>query len=154
LYTISFKGLPTGSHVFDWTIDGKFFALYEMSEINDANIHAQLTLVKHTSFLELHFALNGWAEVSCDRCLDPLKLEVASEDQMIVKFVENADDEESDDDIVFLPHDEDRLDVAQYLYEYAHLNLPMRKVHPEDASGRSRCNAEMMCKLKEYLIEN
>jgi uncharacterized metal-binding protein YceD (DUF177 family) len=155
LYTISFKGLSLGSHLFDWTIDGSFFALYEMSEISDASIEVQLTLVKHSRFLELHFGMNGWVEVSCDRCLDPLKLEIASEAQMFVRFNEQAGEDDADEnDVIVLPHDEDRLDVAQYLYEYAHLSLPLRRVHPDDANERSGCNAEMICKLEQYLVKS
>jgi len=155
LYTISFKGLSLGSHVFDWKIDGGFFAPYEISEINDASIDVHLTLVKHSSFLELHFMLNGWAEVRCDRCLDPLKIEIASETQMFVKFGDQAGEDDSEGyDVVILPHSEDRLDVAHYLYEYAHLSLPLRRVHPVDASGQSECNAEMICRLEQYLVKS
>jgi len=155
LYTILFKGLSLGSHAFDWIIDGSFFKSYEMSEISDAHVQVQLTLVKRSRFLELHFVLNGWVEVSCDRCLDPLKLDMASEAQMYVKFDDHAGEDISDDlDMVILPYDEDHLDVAQYLYEYAHLNLPLRRVHPDDAKGRSTCNEEMISKLEQYLVED
>ena len=155
LFTISFKGLPLGSSVFDWVIDGDFFARYETSEINDASIDAQVTLIKHTRFLELDFALNGWAEVICDRCLDPLKLELDAKAKLIVKIGEGASENDSDDDdVIFLLSGEDRIDVAQYLYEYAHLNLPLRRVHPDDENGNSACNAEMISKLKQYLIDN
>ena len=155
LYTISFKGLSLGSHVFDWTIDDKFFVSYEMSEISDACINVQVTLVKHTSFLELHFVLEGWAEVSCDRCLYPVKLDVSSEAQLFVKFDEHADEAGSEDnDIIILSYDEDLLDVAQYLYEYAHLSLPIRRVHMNGADGCSTCNEEMIRKLEQYLVED
>ena len=155
MYIISFKGLPLGSHLFEWTIGSSFFTLYEMSEINDASIKVELTLVKHSSFLELHFVLNGWAEVNCDRCLDPLKLEIASEDEMFVKFGEQSgEDDSEEDDVITLPYDEHRLDVSQYIYEYAHLDLPIRRVHQEDANGRSACNAEMIEKLEQYLVKN
>ena len=155
MYTITFKGLSLGSHVFDWIIDDKFFVLYEMSEISDACIHVQVTLVKHTRFLELNFVLDGWAEVSCDRCLHPLKLEIESEAQIIVRFGDHTGEGDSEDsDIVILTYDEDRLDVSQYLYEYAHLSLPIRKVHPDDADGRSTCNVEMIRKLEQYLVED
>jgi uncharacterized metal-binding protein YceD (DUF177 family) len=141
--------------MFDRTIDGGFFALYEMSEINDASIEVQLTLVKHSRFFELHFVMNGWAEVSCDRCLDPLKLGIESDAKMFVRFGEHAGEDDSDgNDLVILPYEEDRLDVAQYLYEYAHLNLPIRRVHPDDANGRSACNAEMISKLEQYLVKS
>jgi len=140
--------------VFDWTIDGSFFAFYEMSEINDASIEVQLILVKHTRFLELNFVFDGWAEVSCDRCLDPLKMNLASEAKMFVRFGEQTSEDESEDnDVVTLPHGEDQLDVAQYLYEYAQLSLPLRRVHPDDAKGCSTCNPEMIRKLEQYLVE-
>jgi len=155
LYTISFKGLSLGSHVFDWVLDGSFFALYEMSEIGNASIDVQLTLVKHSRFFELNFVLDGWAEVSCDRCLDPLKLEIRSEPRMFVRFDEHASEDDSDDDdVIVLPYGEDQLDVAQYLYEYAHLSLPIRRVHPVDVDGQSACNAEMISKLEQFLVKS
>ena len=155
MYTISFKGLSLGSHVFDWVLDGSFFALYEMSEIGNASIDVQLTLVKHSRFFELNFVLDGWAEVSCDRCLDPLKLEIRSEPRMFVRFDEHASEDDSDDDdVIVLPYGEDQLDVAQYLYEYAHLSLPIRRVHPDDVGGQSACNAEMISKLEQFLVKS
>ena len=151
LYIVSFKGLPVGKHLFDWTIGSSFFAMYEMSDISDASIDVQLTLVKHTRFLELHFAFDGWAEVSCDRCLDPLKIDVASDARMFVNFGEHEGEDDSDDnDAIILPHGEDRLDVAQYLYEYVHLSLPIRRVHSDETD----CNQEMMRKLEQYLVKN
>jgi len=151
LYTISFKGLSLGSHVFDWKIDDKFFAMYEMSEISDASIKALVTLTKRSNFLELNFVLKGWAEVACDRCLDPLKLDLTAQAKMYVTFGDQAGEDDSEDvDVIVLPHGESKLNVAQYLYEYAHLNLPIRRVHTK----QSDCNAEMTSKLKEYLVVN
>ena len=156
LYSISFKGLSLGNHSFDWTLDKEFFALYEMSDISDSYIEAQLNLMKHSGFLELIFVLKGWVEVVCDRCLDPLKLDMKSEAQMYVKFGEQQGDydtEEDDDDVIFLSYGDDKLNVAQYLYEYAHLSLPMRKVHPLDVNGQTTCNVQMISKLEEYLVK-
>ena len=155
LYTISFKGLSLGSHVFDWVLDSSFFASYEMSEIGDASIDVQLTLVKHSRFLELNFVLDGWAEVNCDRCLDPLRLEISLAPKMFAKFGEQAGEDDTDDnDVIILPFGEDQFDVAHYLYEYAHLSLPIRRVHPDDANGRSACNADMIHKLEQFLVKS
>ncbi len=126
-----------------------------MSEIDNAHINVQVIVVKHTRFLELSFVLNGWGEVCCDRCLDPLKLDIISEAQLYVKFGDHITEDDSDDsDVVILPHGEDQLDIAQYLYEYAHLSLPIRRVHPDDINGRSTCNAEMIRKLEQYLVKD
>ena len=125
-----------------------------MSEIGIASIDVQLIMVKHTRFLELTFILKGWAEVDCDRCLYPVNLDIASKSQMYVKFDSHVDDENSEEnDVIVLSNDEDLLDVAQYLYEYAHLSLPIRRVHPDDTDGQSTCNQEMLLKLKQYLVK-
>ena len=124
-----------------------------MSEISDACVDIHVTLVKHTRFLELDFALEGWATVACDRCLDPVKLDIASEAKMYVKFGDDASEDSADDnDIVVLSYDEDQLDVAQYLYEQIHLSLPARRVHPDNSDGQSTCNKDMLDKLEQYLI--
>lgn len=154
MYTILFKGLPEGSHTFDWTIGQSFFAEYEMSEISDAHIDVQVILVKHHSFLELDFVFDGWAEVSCDRCLDPVKLKISSDARMYVKFGNSeALSEEESDDIVMLPYHEDRFNIAQYIYEYVHLSLPVRRVHPDNEQGINTCNREMIGKLEQFLIK-
>jgi len=125
-----------------------------MSDISDANIDVQLTLIRNTRFLELNFEMNGWAEVDCDRCLDPMKLDISSKEQIIVKFDDNvSEDGPEDSDVIFLSYSEDKINVAQYLYEFAHLSLPIRRVHGDDASGNSTCNAEMIRKLEQYLVK-
>ena len=155
LYTISFKGLSLGSHLFDWKINGQFFSMYEKSEISDACVEVQVTLVKHTRFMELYLVLTGWVEVACSRCLDPLKLDIASETKMYIEFGSHSVADETDDnDVIVLSYGEDKLNMSQYIYEYAHLNLPIRRIHPDDDNGQRTCNAEMIGKLEQFLVKS
>ncbi len=104
--------------------------------------------------MELDFALAGMAEVSCDRCLDPLKLDIELETKMYVHFGNHVSEgDEDDSDVMVLSHDEEQLDIAQFIYEYAHLSLPARRVHPDDKTGKSTCNEYMIQKLNQYLVE-
>jgi uncharacterized metal-binding protein YceD (DUF177 family) len=156
LFIIPFKGLSVGTHLFEWTIDKGFFTAYEMSEIDHADINVQVTLIKHDQFLEIDFLLEGWAEVPCDRCLDPLSLDIKTEAKLYVKFGDASSGEEDPGDghdVIILPPDEDKLNVAQYLYEYAHLGLPIKRVHPDDSSGKSMCNEDMISHLEKYLVK-
>jgi uncharacterized metal-binding protein YceD (DUF177 family) len=99
--------------------------------------------------------MNGWTQVDCDRCLDPLKIEISSKEHIIVKFDDKlSENSEDDNDVILLPYSEDRINVAQHLYEFAHLNLPIRRVHEVDENGKSTCNAEMISKLEQYLVKN
>lgn len=154
-YVIPFKGLAVGSYVFEWVVDGSFFAAYEMSEISDARVNVRVTLLKHTHFLELDFFLDGWVEVSCDRCLDSLTIDIVSTPRLYVQFGKDGGEEESDEsDIVVLAYGEEQMDVAQYIYEYAHLSLPVRRVHGDDENGQNMCNREMIHRLEQYLVND
>jgi uncharacterized metal-binding protein YceD (DUF177 family) len=152
-YLIPFKGLFVGAHSFEWTMNKEFFSAYEMSEIDDADIKANVALVKHTQFLEIDIALEGWAKVQCDRCLDPLLVDIETEAKLIVKFGHISGEEDSDDnDVIILSYDDNELNMTHYLYEYAHLALPIRRVHPDDPTGKSTCNQEMIRQLEQYLV--
>ncbi|MDR1672244.1 MAG: DUF177 domain-containing protein [Bacteroidales bacterium] len=155
LYVIPFGSLSIGVHEFDWLIEKVFFAECETSEIEDACIKVHLTAVKHVYFMEVEFSMTGWAEVQCDRCLDPLKVDIETEVRMIVGFGNFSGKEEDDDDtdVVILSHDAHEMDMTHHLYEYIHLALPVRRVHQDDAAGKSACNEEMIKQLERYLVK-
>jgi uncharacterized metal-binding protein YceD (DUF177 family) len=70
--------------------------------------------------------------------------------ELFVNFGDTT--EEQTDEIIVLAHNEFEIDVAQYIYEFVHLSLPYKRVHPLDKKGRSTCNKEMLKKLDEYII--
>jgi uncharacterized metal-binding protein YceD (DUF177 family) len=61
---------------------------------------------------------------------------------------------EDDPDVLSLSSDEHELDLMQHFYEFIHLALPIKRVHPDDKNGRSTCNPEMLKKLNELLVED
>ncbi|MDR2848063.1 MAG: DUF177 domain-containing protein [Bacteroidales bacterium] len=147
-YIIPYKGLPLGSHSFEWSVGKDFFASYEMSEIDDATIKVQVTLVKHTQFLEVVLQIDGRAEVQCDRCLDPLSVDIDTEVPMYVKFGETSgEDEDDENDVIILSHSDTELDMKHYIYEYVHLALPIKRVHE-----KGKCNKEMIARLEQYIV--
>lgn len=148
---IPFKGLSLGVHEFRWVVDTSFFKKFPGSEIQEGLLNVVVTLNKGSQFMELNFQLQGHVRVPCDRCLDLVEVKTDYQTRLIVKF--GASTQEETEDLLILAFEEHQLDVAQYLYEYAHLSLPYRIVHQEDPEGSTRCNPEMLEKLKEYLVE-
>ena len=53
--------------------------------------------------------------------------------------------------LIVIPREESRLNIAQYIYEFTALTLPVKKMHPMDANGNSGCNVEMIRKLNEHI---
>ena len=61
-----------------------------------------------------------------------------------------GDTETSDDeDVVILPESAYKIDLAQWMYEYVAVSMPIQCMHPDDADGNSTCNPEMMQYISE-----
>jgi len=43
--------------------------------------------------------------------------------------------------------------LQQHIYEFIHLALPIRRVHPDDKKGNSTCDPIMLKKLEELVID-
>jgi uncharacterized metal-binding protein YceD (DUF177 family) len=150
-YTIGISGLKEGRHKFELEIDDKFFENFEESEIKEGSLIADIELEKRSSHMDLSIRISGKVKVCCDRCLEMFFYPVGCENRLLVKFGRKIGEE--DPDIISLAADEHELDLQQHLYEYIHLALPIKRVHPDDADGKSTCDPAMLKKLNDLLVE-
>ena len=56
--------------------------------------------------------------------------------------------------MIILNTDDHEIDLKDYIYELIFLNIPIRKVHPDDEDGNSTCNPEMLNKLEKYTTKD
>jgi len=147
-YVIPFSGLSENIHHFEFKIDDKFFENFEFSEIKKSNIDVYLSLEKQERMLILEFLIEGTTNIMCDRCLDFFDYPIKGKEKLIVKF--GNKNYESTDDILILAESENEIDISKYIYEFISLLLPIKRIHPEDENGNSRCNKEMIKKIKEF----
>ncbi len=146
-YRIPFRGMKTGVHRIDLEAGPEFFETVTDSLIHDGLVKVSLDLEKQERMLVLKFRLSGWVETLCDRCNEPLQCPVEGEERLIVKFGEAY--EEQSDEVQVIPEFASRLDVSPFVYEYIHLLLPVRRVHPDTEQGESTCNPAVLKKLEE-----
>ena len=146
-FAILYVNLPEGIHNFDYEITDLFFDNFEFSEIKKGKINVQVKLERQTSMLILDFNISGSVTGECDICLDELEIPVESSNTLFVKF---GDDyiEETEESII-IPLKSNEINVAQYIYEYIHLALPIKRVHPLNDKGESTCNPLMIQRLNE-----
>ncbi len=142
-YDLEYNGLNEGLHEFKFEVHDAFFEHFEQGLAKVGNISVNVILEKRSSFLKLFFNLSGWVELTCDRCLDNYRQEIKHKNTLFVKFGEN---EVEDDEIIWVLPDEHRINLAQLIYEYIILSIPIRHVHPEE----KMCNAEMLDALKKH----
>jgi uncharacterized protein len=150
-FAIPLSGLKEGRHTIDLEIDKEFFEQFEESEVKEGSLVANIELDKRSTHLDLVIRISGSVRVCCDRCLEMFFQPVSSENRLLVKFGKSIN--EIDPDILSVPVDEHELDLKQHLYDFIHLSLPIRRVHPDDINGNSTCDPDMLKKLDELIIE-
>ena len=141
-YNVNLKGLKASALLMEFDLDNAFFADIDGEDFQKGTVKAVVTVKKNREIFDFSFALNGTVVVPCDRCLDDLEIEVATENTLRVKFGEDYIDE---GDVVVVPEQDGDINIAWYLYEFIVLALPMKRVH---APGK--CNQEMMGKLNKH----
>ena len=144
-FVIPFGGLKPGNHQYDFEIDDLFFDHFEFGEIKKGHVSVRLDLEKEAKLLVLNFHFRGNVEVPCDRCAEPFSLPVAGNDRLIVKS--GSGYYEENEVVQVIPEGESQLDVSPFIYEFIHLLLPVRRIHPERRNGESTCNPEILKKL-------
>ena len=144
LYDIDLKNFNDSSRVYTYKVSDDFFETIEAPGINKGDLEVQLSVKKGIGYFTLDFHIEGVVECLCDRCLDALEVDVDTDDTLKVKLGLEYDD--SDDEMLIVPENEGLVNVAWYIYEFAYLSLPYRKVHED-----GMCNEEMMDTLNHVL---
>jgi len=150
-YSIPFLGLKEGKHEFEFEIGKELFEAYENKEITDADIIIKIDFEKNKNYLSLEFDIQGIIESTCDRCLDPIEIEIEDYPKLYVNFGDETSDITDIDDTMILARSENSLELAKHFYDYICLNLPIQKYHPDNEDGSSGCDPEMLEKLEKYL---
>ena len=70
---------------------------------------------------------------------------------MIIKFGE--EDAEEDEDVYVLARNESNINVAQHIYDYLSLSLPMKVEHPLDENNKSTCDPEALKTIEKFIIK-
>ena len=156
-FDIAFVGLKPGVHEFDYELDGQFFIEKGAIDFENASANIKLKLEKNKGFMILKFEVGGKAKVTCDRCGNPLQLDLWDEFKMLVKLVENPEEmneQEEDADVYYIGRTESHLDVSAWLYEFVLLSVPMQKMCSPEEMGGPQCNNEVLEKLKAMEAKN
>lgn len=146
-YDIPWKGLSNGCHDFDFEIDDRFFGEFGDSGIQGGRMKAEVRMEKSAAMLLLHVTIEGEVTVECDRCLGDLQLPVNYTGDLTVKFSDETED--YDGEVMWLNPAEEKVPLAQYIYESIVLSLPYRKVHGTGPDGEQLCRQGDACPFQD-----
>ena len=143
-YIVDLSRLPIGSHSFDIQLDDDFFTALENSEILRGKVAAEATLNLREDDYSLRIAVHGTVFVTCDRCLDPMPLEINVE-----QTIESMDEVVPDETGTTLDGKGNTpIDLSWLAYEIVSVNIPLVHSHQPGA-----CNPQMDLLLQSHLCD-
>jgi uncharacterized protein len=151
-FNIPISGLEIGTHQYDFLIDGKFFEAFEESEIKICRVALHLELLRQTELISLQFSFIGSIELTCDRCLDPFDFPVETDESVVLKFKARSSDVAKGEEDYILPEQQE-IDIRQYIYDFISLQIPFRRVHPEDKKGKSMCDEDVLRRIEALSVK-
>lgn len=150
-YIIHFAGLPEGVHTYSFEMDKAFFAGFNDNVIEDASLKADAALNKQRNLMLIDFTITGHVVLQCDLCSDNFNYPVEIKKHIIVK-PSSTNPEDADEDEIIISENDSELNVAQHLYDFIEISLPMKHVHPVDKKGKSTCNQKTLKEIVKHLI--
>ena len=132
-FLIQYKGLKTAKHTFEYTINKTFFKDFAFQDFEDIDTKVVLVLDKKLTHLELKFNHKGNIIVPCDVTNELFEMPIKGKLNLLVKFADVFDN--SNDEVLILPHSEYQMHVAQYIYELIILSMPSKRIHPKVTDG-------------------
>lgn len=143
-YRVPVTSLRNGRNVLDFQADWRFFKQFEGSPVEQGKFDITVLFDKYTDHWHLHFNIHGTLDTECDRCLVPISLPVTGAYELYVKFDSGAGQSE---DVVNVPKDTTHFDLAQYLYEFIVLSVPVAKTYDCDQEPAPPCDMEMLARI-------
>lgn len=152
-YSIPLRQLPNGNHSFSFDCGNDLFSRIEGALAEHGKLHVDVEARKTDEMIVLDFDINGTVEQQCALCLGTLDYPIEDCGERIT--VKLGDKEaELDDDLYEVDATDERLDLAQWIYEQVCVTLPIRCEHPLDEDGNPTCDPAMLQELDKYIVHS
>ncbi|AWW29977.1 DUF177 domain-containing protein [Echinicola strongylocentroti] len=129
-FDIDIIKLNEGTHEFPFDIEDEFFEHFKDNDIvKKGNLKATILLRKEVNLLEATFIIDGTVKLTCDRSLEEFDQALYTEEKIIYKY--GSEEQEINEEIIMITRDTPKINVAQLIYEFIILALPVKKIHPD-----------------------
>ena len=127
-FKIDIFRLENKQYLHEFEGDDNFFVALEQDLIEKGHFKAKVTLDKSEVMIQLLYHIVGAVELTCDRSLDTFDFPVDITQRLILKFSDHT--EEITDELILIDRNTQYINIAQDIYEFIGLQIPMKKLHP------------------------
>lgn len=148
MYKIPVQRLSEGTHVIQLELQKEFIEQQNIEEMLDMQIRVDVNFTKRIQLHTLEISIDGWVQVPCDRCLEPVQISLSNTLTFVVKQSVSEDELSDAEDVILYSHDQPELDISHVLYEIVLLSMPLKKVHDD-----TMCNADITSYISKQTKE-
>ncbi|HLF65256.1 MAG TPA: DUF177 domain-containing protein [Saprospiraceae bacterium] len=152
-YVIPVSSLRSGRNELDFKVDWRFFRYFEVSPVQQGSFDITVFFDKYTDHWHLYFDVRGQMDTECDRCLAPISLPVSGNYELFVKFDVEKKDVERSAEIIYVSRETRQLDIAQFIYEFIVLSIPVKRSYDCENETNPPCDKEMVARLERQGAE-
>ena len=151
-FILPLRGLGQGVYTYDLICDDAFFASFEHSPVDKADIRLTLTVDRSSRDLSLRFEFTGTVATTCDRCMADIDLPIEGQRALLAKFVPDAAEMEDEADLIFLDADTNLFNAAPYAYELILLEIPMIRTYAcREGVAPYPCDEDMLARIDDSI---
>ena len=148
-FKLRISGIERGKHSFSIDCDNAFFEVAEIPDLHEGDVKLQIEMDISDKIVTLDLHFKGYVTLPCDRCMEPVNIDMDFTDNLVVKLMPWIEEPEEEDNLWIVNENTYELDLFHFVYESISLALPTQILHPDDENGNSTCNPEILKKLEE-----
>ncbi len=128
-FNIGIYKLTNKVHEYQFNIDSDFFKYFASSPIEEGQLVADITLDKQETLIRITFDIEGSIQLVCDRSLENFDYPVHIKKSLLFQYGE--EETELTDELIIITQNTHTINLAQYIYEFIGIEVPMKKIHPD-----------------------
>lgn len=146
-FRIPVAALRSESATYSWELGQSFFQHFGLvDDLPKGEFQVDLEITPMVGGGILVFFVNGQVHSLCDRCNAPIDIPIDADYQLIVKF---GDPDASTDEVMMVDPDAPEFSVAQLVFDFALLSVPIGKTIPGcEEMDPSPCDQSIVSFLK------
>lgn len=117
------------SDVLVYELGEDFWKLFENSLVEEGKLTATVNIKKSLNSIQLLFDIQGEVVLVCDRSLEVFNHTIQVEKKVVFKW--GDENKELDIDLYTIKTHTSIINVAQHLYDFVSLGIPMKRIHPQ-----------------------
>jgi uncharacterized metal-binding protein YceD (DUF177 family) len=129
-FDIQVYKLDSKQHEYEYVVENDFFSEFEGDFVESGKVEIQLLLDKRENLMELNFDFSGYVDLISDRSLEPFQYPIEINKKLLYKYGE--EEQELEDDVMVITKNTQVINVGHFIYETIALQIPLKKLHPDE----------------------